>query len=270
SMQFRWIPPTTGEEWKALSDGQDSFLMGSPETETGRNRFQERQRRVRLDRGFWMGQFEVTQAQWESVMGYNPSECRSAGPEAPVERVSWNDAQVFIRKLNATAAPPGMSFRLPADAEWEYACRAGSATAFHFGNTLDATQANFDGEFPYGKAKLGEYRKKTTPAGTFPPNAWGLHDMHGNVWEWCEDHSIKALLEGTIDPLPELPPDLPRIVRGGSWFGSALLCRSAYRSNAQYAHQRASNIGFRLVLQEHSPAQHGTEPETTPSGKAAP
>ena len=169
SMDLVWIPP--GE-----------FMMGSPESEEGRWDGEGPQRRIRIAQGFWMGKYEVTQAQWQAVMGSNPSHFQGDG-RLPVEQVSWNDCQEFVEKLSQEA---GGTFRLPTEAEWEYACRAGAATPFHFGETISPDQANCFNTHLYN-VRTGEYEGKTMPVGSFPANAWGLHDMHGNVWEWCED-----------------------------------------------------------------------------------
>jgi len=174
-----------------------SFIMGSPASEAGRSA-DETQHTVTLTKGFWMMTTEVTQSLYEAVMGRNPSAFKSEN--LPVETVSWNDAQEFCKKLSEMTKK---QFSLPTEAEWEYACRAdggestagqegqiggrhgraGTTTPFHYGTKIVSTMANFNGNYPYGGAEEGQYRKKTTPAGSFEPNAWGLYDMHGNVWE---------------------------------------------------------------------------------------
>jgi serine/threonine-protein kinase len=157
-----------------------SFIMGSENGDSD----EKPMHRVTISSGFYMGRYEVTQAQWQAVMGTNPSDFKGCD-NCPVEQVSWDDAQEFIRQMNARG--DGYTYRLPTEAEWEYACRAGTTTAFAYGDLLSSEQANFDGKHPYGGASKGVYRQKTTLVGSFQPNAFGLYDMHGNVWEWCQD-----------------------------------------------------------------------------------
>jgi formylglycine-generating enzyme required for sulfatase activity len=197
---------------------------------------------------FYLGKYQVTQGEWTAVMGDNPSRFPSwfeRDDRFPVENVSWDDCQEFIKRLNARK--DGYVYRLPSEAEWEYACRAGTTTPFSFGETLTAAQANYNGDYPYGDGPKGEYRKKTTRVGSFPPNAWGLHDMHGNVWEWCQD-----VWHGNYDGAPtdgsawEAGSDNLRVVRGGSWCSNANYCRSANRFYSAPGLRFSSN-GFRLV-----------------------
>jgi formylglycine-generating enzyme required for sulfatase activity len=183
---------------------------------------------VTISKSFYMGKYPVTQAQWQAVMGTNPSYFKNCD-QCPVENVSWNDAQEFIRKLNALN--DGHTYRLPSEAEWEYACRAGTTTAFSFGDSLSSTQANFDGEYPYGNASKGEYKQKTVPVGSYQPNAFGLYDMHGNVWEWCEDiyaDSYEGLPTDGSANMSKGDSSL-RVLRGGGWFNYGWLLRSADR-----------------------------------------
>jgi formylglycine-generating enzyme required for sulfatase activity len=169
-MKFVWIPP-------------GSFMMGSSREEEGR-RDNETRHQVTLTKGFYLGAYTVTQEQWQAVMGNNPSYHRD-GKTLPVENVSWDDCQEFLRKM---AKKDGRVYRLPSEAEWEYACRAGTTTPYHYGETISTDQANFDGTtLPSGKGGSGTFRNKTTPVGSFPANAWGLFDIHGNVWQWCAD-----------------------------------------------------------------------------------
>jgi len=229
SLELVWIAPGT-------------FVMGSPASESGRE-VDETQHRVTLTTGFWMGRYEVTQRQWQQIMGTNPSHFKATGPDAPVDQVGWNDCQEFLQKLNAQV--PGGGFRLPTEAEWEYACRAGTTTVFHHGDRLDSSQANFDGRAAYGGGPSGGCRQTTLRVGQFAPNAFGLHDMHGNVWEWCADWY------GAYPPDDVTNPQGPssgnaHILRGGCWRRSAASCRSAARGQAPLPN-RDFDLGFRLV-----------------------
>ncbi|MDE5108321.1 MAG: SUMF1/EgtB/PvdO family nonheme iron enzyme, partial [Trichodesmium sp. St17_bin3_1_1] len=157
------------------------FLMGSPETEAKRDDNESPQHYVDVPE-FWMGKYVVTQQQWQAIMGNDPS--RFQGKNRPVETVSWNNATKFCQKLSKKT---GRDYRLPSEAEWEYACRAGTTTPFYFGETITGELANYEASETYADEQKGEYRKQTTPVGQFPPNAFGLYDMHGNVYEWCQD-----------------------------------------------------------------------------------
>jgi formylglycine-generating enzyme required for sulfatase activity len=185
---------------------------------------------------------EVTQGQWKRVMGDNPSNFKDC-LECPVEQVSWDDAQEFIQKLNQMEG--ASHYRLPTEAEWEYACRAATTTPFFTGGCISTGQANYNGNYPGENCPKGTYRKKTVKAGSFPPNAWGLHDMHGNVWEWCQDWY------GTYPSGPVVDPKGPdkgkqRVLRGGSWSGGARLLRSAFRNRVTPGY-RGDLIGFRVA-----------------------
>ena len=238
-LELVWCPPGT-------------FTMGSSRAErrvavAAGGKFvhykDEMQHKVTLTKGFWLGKYEVTQRQWQSVMGKNPSYFKSAGLDAPVEQVSWNDCQEFLKKLNA---PAGHEFRLPTEAEWEYACRAGTATAFHYGDDLDSSQANFYGNSPFGNGRKGEYRRTTVKAGSFRPNAWGLYDMHGNVYEWCQDLYGDYPSGAVTDPAGAAKGSV-RGFRGGSWSDIARFCRSAYRF--RYVPSFSYDyLGFRVAL----------------------
>jgi formylglycine-generating enzyme required for sulfatase activity/predicted Ser/Thr protein kinase len=219
-----------------------SFLMGSPASEANWS-YDEDQVQVTISKGFWLWQTEVTQAQWRAVMGNNPSHFK--GDDLPVEQVSWEDAQAFIAKLNQNVPlPPGWIYALPTEAQWEYACRAGTETPFHFGSVLNGREANCDGNNPYGTTIAGPYLKETVVVGTYAPNEWGLHDMHGNVWEWCADGYVEKLLGG-FDPVAPSAGS-GRVIRGGSWNCEALLCRAANRDwgTPDYGYYR---VGFRLA-----------------------
>ncbi len=221
-----------------------SFVMGSPEDEDGREN-DELLHRVTLTKDFYMGKYEVTQEQWEAVMGNNPSLFK--GAKRPVEQVSWNDAQEFIKKLNAQNAVKrsGMKFRLPTEAEWEYACRAGTMTEYSWGNALNGDKANCYGNYPYGTDVKGKYLEQTTDVGSYAPNAWGLYDMHGNVFEWCEDW-YGSYSNGAVTDPKGAPSGSHRVVRGGSWIDDAGFCRSAHRGHGDPT-GRGVNFGFRLV-----------------------
>lgn len=232
------------------------FMMGSPEGEASR-KDDETQHEVTISKAFWLGQTEVTQAQWEAVMGSNPS-FFNGNPNHAVEHVSWNDAQEFCLRLSQKT---GMNFRLPTEAEWEYACRAGTTTAYSFGNDasrlgehawfgdnsgptrLDAAEIFLRDRADY-TTRLLENGCQTHAAATRKPNAWGLHDMHGNVWEWCSDWYGAHPSGAAVDP--EGPGSGPsRVLRGGSWGSSSQFCRAA--SRVAYDPDCRSFIGFRVA-----------------------
>jgi formylglycine-generating enzyme required for sulfatase activity len=263
-----------------------TFMMGSPESKKDR-RNNETQYEVTLTKGFYLGKHEVTQAQWEKVMGSNPSKFK--GATLPVEKVSWEDAMLFCEKLTqmekaAGRLPEGWAYTLPTEAQWEYACRAGTTTATSFGNSLSSRQANFDGDSPYGGAAKGPNLEKTTAVGTYPANPWGFHDMHGNVWEWCRDW-YGAYPSGSASDPVGLSDGSLRVYRGGGWYNNGWNMRSANRS--RYTPDYRSNfLGFRLSLQtataktkgagrtEAEPVQRATGvapvPSTTPRSTAKP
>ncbi len=233
------------------------FPMGSPETEGGRWDDEGPQHEVTLS-GFWLADTACTQALWQAVMGVNPSHFRD-NADNPVEQVSWQDAQLFCARLNELV--PGLMAGLPSEAQWEYACRAGTETPFSFGATISTLEVNYDGNSPYGDGEPGEYRKRTVPVASLPPNPWGLYEMHGNVWEWCADWF------GAYAPEPRQAPEGPvqgsgRVLRGGSWIYEARFVRSAYR-NADDPGYRDHNIGFRL-----SPGRAGQAGQAGPAEPA--
>ena len=219
-----------------------SFLMGSPKTEEGRFDIEGPQHRVEIA-PFYMGRYPVTQAQYQAVMGENPS--RFKGENNPVERVSWHKAKEFCQKLSEQT---GKTYRLPSEAEWEYACRAGTTTPFYFGETISTDQANYDGSRTYGNGKKGVFRGKTTPVGSFPPNAFGLYDMHGNVLEWCEDVWHDNYEGAPDDGRPWLTGGDPssRMLRGGSWDNYPRYCRCAVRLRVDPDYGD-DIVGFRVV-----------------------
>jgi len=224
-----------------------TFMMGSPESEAGRSKDEGPQHQVSVP-GFYMGKYEVTQAQYQAVMGANPSHFK--GGNLPVEQVSWNDAVEFCKRLSQKT---GREYRLPSEAEWEYAARANTTTPFAFGETVTPELVNYNGEHPYGNAAMGTNRRKTMDAGSSgAANGFGLFDMHGNVWEWCLDHwhenygglvsnaptDGSAWLSGGDSNL--------WVLRGGSWLNVANGCRSAYR-NGNEPGERNNYYGFRVV-----------------------
>jgi len=215
------------------------FTIGSPKDEAQRDN-DEDQKQVTISKPFWLGKHEVTQEQWEAVMGANPSHFK--GAKNPVESVSWNDIQGFLQKLNAGRGAAG--FSLPTEAQWEYACRAGTTTPFHFGETISTDQANYDGNFTYGNGQKGEYREKTIAVGTFAANAWGLYDVHGNVYEWCSS-PYATEYDGSEQKGADAQGE-HRVLRGGSWLSYPWACRSAPRLRLT-PDARSSLIGFRVV-----------------------
>jgi len=219
-----------------------SFVMGSPNTEAERSNYEGPQRTVNIS-PFFMGKYEVTQQQYQAVMGNNPANFK--GAKRPVESVNWNDAIEFCRKLSQKT---GKTYRLPSEAEWEYACRAGTTTPFYFGETITPDLVNYDGNNPYGNAPKGLYRKETTDVGSFPPNSFGLYDMHGNVWEWCSDKWHGNYSGAPTDGSSwETGMDDDRVQRGGSWYNYVVHCRSASRYGLSVG-LRYRALGFRVAL----------------------
>jgi formylglycine-generating enzyme required for sulfatase activity len=252
-----------------------TFIMGSPETEPARES-SETQHRVTVS-SFYMGKYLVTQMEYQEIMGTNPSNFK--GDNLPVENVSWYDAIVFCNSLsmaegldpayriNKSTYPAAWGtvptdwddpsrvawdaveivagstgYRLPTEAQWEYACRAGTTTPFNTGNNITTDQANYNGKNPYNSNPKGIYRNRTTDVESFPPNAWGLYDMHGNVWEWCWDQY--GNYDGDIKSRP-VHDEVVRVIRGGSWRGIGQYLRSAFRGHGDPSGQNY-DIGFRL------------------------
>lgn len=263
---------SAGQEWSGNGLGMKfcwcpagSFAMGSVPNERGRGN-REDQAEVTLTRGFWLGKYEVTQGEWERLMGSTVLEQAKKGGAVksnfgvgetfPMYYVSHDEALDFCRKLTdqerqAGTLPPGWQYRLPTEAQWEFACRAGTATPFSFGMALNGDKANCNGHFPYGTAKQGTNLKKAKPVGTFKPNAFGLFDMHGNVWEWCRDSfSESSSRSSTSRPLidPQGQSGLYRALRGGGWDSNAVACRSACRFGNPPAN-RYNIVGFRVVCE---------------------
>jgi formylglycine-generating enzyme required for sulfatase activity len=203
----------------------------------------EGQHHIKLTKAFYLGKFEVTQLQYRIIMGENPS--KFGGDKLPVENVSWFEAARFLKKLSEKT---NMKFRFPTEAEWEYACRAGTTTAFNTGTTIDSDLANYDASEPYADGITGKYLKRTTAIGSYAPNAFGLYDMHGNVWEWCND----IYDENYYKQAPLTDPKGPlegktKVIRGGAWKEYAYKCRSADR-NSRGPKDTQSIIGFRVVM----------------------
>ncbi len=221
---------------------EGKFMMGSPANEKERFPQEEPQHEVMISE-FFMGKYEVTQEQYQEIMKKNPSNFKSA--DRPVESVSWNDANEFCAKLSQKT---GRIYRLPSESEWEYASRAGTTTAFYFGESITTKLVNYDGNYPYANAAQGEYRKETTPIGKFPPNAFGLYNMCGNVWEWCLDRYHNNYNGAPVDGSAWVDgDDARRLLRGGSWLNNARYCRSAYRDR-YVPDSRSDTFGFRVVL----------------------
>jgi formylglycine-generating enzyme required for sulfatase activity len=262
------------------------FLMGSPSNEKGHQDSEGPQHEVELE-SFFLGRTPITQAQWREVAGWvegpgehwgldldpNPSGFQGKGKEKarllereentdqrPVENVNWFEAMEFCSRLSQRS---GKTYTLPSEAQWEYACRAGTTTPFHFGETISSGLANYDGRTTYANGPKGEYRGQTTKVGMFPANAWGLHDMHGNVWEWCADHWhssydlgqrkapndgspwVDAAESGTEGEEEGRRDARARVRRGGSWVFNPVFCRSAFRYGLHPA-DALNNVGFRV------------------------
>lgn len=227
------------------------FLMGSPPNEPER-RPDEDQVEVALTKGFWMAKYELTQGQWKRVAGALPGAPTAQLPEGddlPVGNVNFAEAEEFCKKLTGRARASGdlpaeWEFRLPTEAQWEYACRAGTTTAAAFGDTFGSTQANFSLR-PYNGAEPAPTLGRAAKVGSYPPNAWGLHDMHGNTYEWCRDWYHRNLPGGT-DPDLHDTPAASRVRRGGCWTDDGYACRSAFRLRFE-PERRWDHIGFRVA-----------------------
>jgi formylglycine-generating enzyme required for sulfatase activity len=232
------------------------FVMGSPAAE-GERDDEELQHEVAISKPFYLGVYEVTQGQYEKVMPKNTAFFKQ-GFDYPMEQVRFAEALDFCRKLSALPdeKKAGRVYRLPTEAEWEYACRAGATTVFHFGNALSSKQANFNGAYPYGDEAKGVKLQKTAKVGSYAPNAWGLYDMHGNVAEWCSDWYDPDYYKNSARQDPKGPAkgvvktdfadDFYRVVRGGCWLDEARACRAAYRFRLQPS-EPYRWVGFRVV-----------------------
>ncbi|NEO13030.1 MAG: formylglycine-generating enzyme family protein [Moorea sp. SIO3F7] len=248
-----------GVELEMVAIPEGSFIMGSPETEEGHTNDESPQHRVTV-KSFFMGKYPVTQAQWQAVAALpqvnrelEPDPSHFKGKNRPVEQVCWYDAVEFCARLSQQTKWP---YRLPSEAEWEYACRAGTTTPFHFGETITTDLANYDGNSTYGSGSKGKYVQETTPVGSFGvANDFGLYDMHGNVWEWCADHWHSNYEDAPTDGSVwedyndnDNRNNKRRLLRGGSWFYFPGFCRSGSRYNYNPAlRPNLDFIGFRVV-----------------------
>lgn len=218
-----------------------SFLMGGTEFDS-----EKPIHRVTLTDGFFLGVYPVTQAQWKAVMGTEPSHFR--GPNKPIESVSWDECQEFCGKLTGHLNGRG-TVRLPTEAEWEHACRAGTTTHYHFGDVPSADVANYNGTYTWNGSPKGKNRQTTTDVGSFPANPWGLHDLHGNVWEWCADEYAEYTGDDQTDPSRDIKQsdNSERVLRGGSWNYFPQYCRAARRRRDAPAYRRY-DVGFRVCF----------------------
>ena len=254
SLTMLWIPP-------------GRFWMGSPEEEPQRRSAEGPQHLVQLQ-GFFLAQTPITQAQWREVADWkpnkgervwskklNPNPSRFNGDQRPVERVSWDDAMEFCHRLSHRS---GRHYTLPSEAQWEYACRAGTISPFHCGSTISSKLANYDGTKVYGDGEKGEYRQQTMDVASFPANPWGLHDMHGNVWEWCADHWHDNYEDAPEDGRAWIDKEVNEnndkmnisLLRGGSWYDIPRCCRSAYRFSVRQS-SRGNGFGLRVCCLPH-------------------
>ena len=297
----QWLtPPSEGDapqpsslDLQLVEIPAGSFLMGSPASEVGHHADEGPQHEVKLE-SFWLGRTPITQAQWREVAGWEPingqepwlhkldpdpvsnlpEANRFLGDQRPVVNVNWFEAMEFCYRLSQRS---GKTYTLPSESQWEYACRAGTTTPFSYGETLSAELANYDANATYGRGRRGKSRGQTTLVGSFAANAWGLHDMHGNVWEWCADHwhSSYALgpQEAPADGSPwldateadkarmkgERADERSRVLRGGSWGFDPVDCRSASRSDhlPAYAYD---DFGFRVCCLPRGPFSSTLEP----------
>lgn len=249
------VPPTPGLE-RSRSDytnpigmmfmkiGPGAFQMGAPDGEKDSSKEEGPVHLVTIGYSLLMGKYEVTQEEYEKVMGNNPSD-QDLHPKNPVENVDWDQAKAFVKKLSGI--DPKYRYRLPSESEWEFGCRAGTTTVFAFGDKLGSDQANFDGGSPYGSAPVGPYRKKAVTVGSFLPNAWGLYDMHGNAAEWVEDYYRDDYTSTPTDGAAVITKDKfnARINRGGMYLSGGLHVRCASRHSNHG--DVSAGVGFRVV-----------------------
>ena len=224
-----------------------SFMMGSPAREVALQSFEKPQHSVEFSRPFAIAKYEVTFAEWDACVSdggcsHRPEDEGWGHGRQPVINVSWDDAKEYVSWLSGRT---GKVYRLPTEAEWEYAARAGTSTQFHTGDQITTSQANFNGNYTYGGSSKGKYRARTVPVGSFDPNNFGLHDIHGNVWEWLEDCANNSYGEAPTDGSAWIAGDCTRRgLRGGSWFNDPGALRSANRFRNTTS-SRYQDIGFR-------------------------
>ncbi len=233
SQRLRWIEPGT-------------FLMGSPDDEAERFYNEGPRHPVTITKGFWLAETVCTQEFWQTLLGNNPSRF-THDPQNPVEQVNWNEVQAFLRQLESRLQ--GCHVGLPTEAEWEYACRAGTDTPFSLGKQITPEQVNYNGDFPYAGSQKGLNREQTVPVKSFQANHWGLYEMHGNVWEWCADGQRNYDAEAKQDPVGPVDEGekARRVVRGGSWIRYAGWTRSAKRET-YHLNATRHYLGFRICL----------------------
>ena len=238
---FAQLPKDIEIQFIEVPEG--TFVMGSPENEVGREK-DEKQHPVTLTR-FKISKYEITYEQYiyfcKMTNHPRPDSDGLRKGKYPIVNVDWYDADAFAKWVGG---------RLPSEAEWEYACRAGTSTPFHTGENLTTQQANYDGNYPYNKNEKGITVGKTTEVGLYPPNNWGIFDMHGNVWEWVNDWYLPEYpSEITVNPVGPLESQLEKVGRGGSYYDGAVEARSADRG-AQSPKTKGSNLGFRIVIND--------------------
>jgi len=238
--------PVLGMEFVKIKKG--SFGMGDYENLVD----SEALHKVKITKDYWLGKTEVTQAQWQRIMGIKelhpqkPSPFRNVNPNYPIVSVSYFDIEIFIEKLNDLSNE--YQFRLPTEAEWEYACRAGTKTTFSFGVFLNDSVANYNSEIPSRHSLLGVYLGRPESVGSYPPNQWGLYDMHGNVWEWVSDWYTSYIKETATNPTG--PTDgIEKVIRGGSWYFGAENAKSSYR-RTHAPNLWGFSIGFRIICEK--------------------
>lgn len=245
-----WVINTVGMEFALIPAG--TFRMGSPEDESDRSTCEGPQHEVEISQPFYLGRYPVTQRQYGELLGTNPAHFTSdhrGGPDHPVELVTWGNASGFCDQLSQHPSELGRTYRLPTEAQWEHACRAGTTTPFYFGHGASASQANFDGRHPSGGGSRGRYLGHTSRVGSYAPNPLGLFDLHGNVWEWCADYYDERFYARSGRHDPTGPRNGTRVsARGGSWSSYASICRSASRDYWYGPHYSRDNIGFRVAL----------------------